>query len=108
MPLERDEGEYAYMGQLLLHGVAPYKLAYSMKFPGSAAMYALFLAVFGDSTAAIRLGLSIANFVTVALIYFLGQRLLGMGIGALLVFVAVAMLARFVVRPVTRVLGWPI
>ncbi len=31
-----------------------------------------------------------------------------MGIGALLVFVAVAMLARFVVRPVTRVLGWPI
>jgi putative ABC transport system permease protein len=37
-----------------------------------------------------------------------GQRLLGMGIGALLVFVAVAMLARFVVRPVTRVLGWPI
>ena len=31
-----------------------------------------------------------------------------MGIGALLVFVAVAMLARFVVRPVTRVLGWPL
>ena len=77
LPLERDEGEYAYGGQLLLRGVAPYRLAYSMKFPGSAAMYALFLAVFGDSTAAIRLGLSIANFVTVALIYFLGQRLLG-------------------------------
>jgi putative ABC transport system permease protein len=37
-----------------------------------------------------------------------GHRLIGMGIGALLVFVAVAMLARFVVRPVTRVLGWPI
>jgi putative ABC transport system permease protein len=36
------------------------------------------------------------------------QRLLGMGVGALLVFVAVAMLARFVVRPVTRVLGWPL
>jgi putative ABC transport system permease protein len=36
------------------------------------------------------------------------QRLLGMGIGALLVFIAVAMLARFVVRPVTRVLGWPL
>ena len=31
-----------------------------------------------------------------------------MGIGALLVFIAVAMLARFVVRPVTRVLGWPL
>jgi putative ABC transport system permease protein len=36
------------------------------------------------------------------------QRLLGMGIGALLVFVAVAMLARYVVRPVARVLGWPL
>ena len=36
-----------------------------------------------------------------------GHRLIGMGIGALLVFVAVAMLARFVVRPVTRALGWP-
>jgi putative ABC transport system permease protein len=36
------------------------------------------------------------------------RRLLGMGVGALLVFVAVAMLARFVVRPVTRMLGWPI
>ena len=36
------------------------------------------------------------------------QRLLGMGIGALLVFVAVAMFARFVVRPITRVIGWPL
>ena len=25
MPLERDEGEYAYAGQLMLHGLAPYK-----------------------------------------------------------------------------------
>jgi putative ABC transport system permease protein len=37
-----------------------------------------------------------------------GQRLIGMGIGALLVFVAVAMLARFIVRPVTRVIGSPL
>ena len=36
LPLERDEGEYAYGGQLLLLGVAPYKLAYSMKLPGAA------------------------------------------------------------------------
>ena len=36
------------------------------------------------------------------------QRLLGMGIGALLVFVAVSMLARYVVRPVARALGWPL
>ena len=28
MPLERDEGGMAYMGQLLLHGIAPYQHAY--------------------------------------------------------------------------------
>ena len=33
IPLERDEGEYAYAGQLLLQGIPPYKLAYNMKFP---------------------------------------------------------------------------
>src|SRR2546427_12321482 len=31
MPLERDEGEYAYAGQLILEGVPPYQLAYNMK-----------------------------------------------------------------------------
>jgi putative ABC transport system permease protein len=30
-----------------------------------------------------------------------------MGLGALLVFIAVAMLSRYVVRPLARVLGWP-
>src|SRR6266478_1003788 len=35
IPLERDEGEYAYAGQLMLQGIAPYKLAYNVKFPGT-------------------------------------------------------------------------
>jgi len=35
MPLERDEGEYAYAGQLILEGIPPYHLAYNMKFPGT-------------------------------------------------------------------------
>ena len=34
-PLERDEGEYAYAGQLILQGIPPYELAYNMKFPGT-------------------------------------------------------------------------
>ncbi len=34
MPLERDEGEYAYAGQLVLQGIPPYQLAWNMKFPG--------------------------------------------------------------------------
>jgi hypothetical protein len=40
IPLERDEGEYAYAGQLMLQGVPPYKLAYNMKLPGTYAAYA--------------------------------------------------------------------
>src|SRR5436853_1488217 len=36
LPLERDEGEYAYTGQLMLQGIVPYELAYRMKFPGTA------------------------------------------------------------------------
>ena len=48
-PLERDEGEYAYSGQLILQGIAPYQLSYSMKLPGTAAAYALFMAIFGLS-----------------------------------------------------------
>ncbi len=35
-------------------------------------------------------------------------RLLYMGVGALLLFLAVAMLAKYIVRPVSRVIGWPL
>src|SRR5688572_22922280 len=61
MPLERDEGEYAYAGQLMLQGVPPYKLSYNMKLPGTYAAYALITAVFGQSASAIRLGLALIN-----------------------------------------------
>ena len=50
MPIERDEGEYAYAGQLILQGVPPYKEAYNMKLPGTYAAYAAIMAVFGTST----------------------------------------------------------
>ena len=30
MPLERDEGEYAYIAQEMLRGIPPYESAYSM------------------------------------------------------------------------------
>ena len=44
-PLERDEGEYAYAGQLILKGIPPYEFAYSMKLPGTYAAYAAIMAV---------------------------------------------------------------
>ena len=56
MPLERDEGEYAYAGQLMLEGEPPYRLIYNMKMPGTYAAYAWIMAVFGQSAAGIHLG----------------------------------------------------
>ena len=51
MPLERDEGEYAYAGQLLLQGIPPYELAYNIKLPGTYLMYAAGMAIFGQTLA---------------------------------------------------------
>lgn len=69
MPLERDEGEYAYAGQLLLHGVPPYKLAYNMKLPGAYIAYAAIMAVFGQTMEAIRYGMLIINIATILVLY---------------------------------------
>lgn len=74
-PLERDEGEYAYAGQLMLEGIPPYKLAYNMKFPGTYAAYALVMASAGQTTIGIHLGLLFVNAATCALIFFLTRRL---------------------------------
>jgi len=76
IPLERDEGEYAYAGQLILQGVPPYKLAYNMKLPGTYASYALIMAVFGQTTAGIHLGFAVVNLACIGLVFLLGRKLL--------------------------------
>ena len=76
IPLERDEGEYAYAGQLILQGIPPYKLAYNMKFPGTYAAYALIMSIFGQSIQAIHIGLLLINVATIALIFLVGRRLI--------------------------------
>jgi hypothetical protein len=77
IPLERDEGEYAYGGQLLLHGIDPFHLCYTMKLPGTAAAYSFFLLLFGQTGAAIHLGLLLVSSATTILIYFLASRFWG-------------------------------
>jgi hypothetical protein len=76
MPLERDEGEYAYAGQLILHGVPPYKEAYNMKLPGTYAAYALIMAGFGQSASAIHIGLALFNAASILLIFLIGRKIL--------------------------------
>ncbi len=74
-PLERDEGEYAYMGQLLLQGIPPYSEAYNMKFPGTYLMYALIMAVFGQTAQGIHIGLMIVNCASILLVYLLARKM---------------------------------
>jgi hypothetical protein len=77
MPLERDEGEYAYAGQLMLEHIPPYKFAYNMKLPGTYAAYAGLMALFGESPWGIHIGVLFVNTGTIVLVFFLATRLFG-------------------------------
>jgi hypothetical protein len=81
VPLERDEGEYAYAGQLLLEGVPPFSQAYNMKMPGIYVAYAGILACFGQTSSSIHLGLLIVNILCSVMLYFLGKRLFNRRVG---------------------------
>ncbi len=76
VPFERDEGEYAYMGQLLLHGIPPYSLAYNMKLPGTYMMYALMMSVFGQTMQGIHLAFMVMNCATVVVLYLFAKKLI--------------------------------
>ena len=77
VPLERDEGEYAYAGQLILKGVPPYLEAYNMKFPGTYYAYALVMALFGETARGIHVGLMLVNTGTALIVFATARRLAG-------------------------------
>lgn len=74
IPLERDEGEYAYAGQLILQGIAPYTLAYNMKLPGGYPAYAAIMAIFGQTISGIHVGFLLIHLITVFLLIFIARR----------------------------------
>ena len=77
VPLERDEGEYALMGQLILDGMPPYLEAANMKFPGIYYAYSAILAVFGQTVTGIHVGLLAVNLFSTVILYLLARPLLG-------------------------------
>src|ERR1700682_2830186 len=91
-PLDRDEGEYAYAGQLMLAGIPPYKLAYNMKLPGTYAAYAAAFAVFGESVQAVHMALLVTNLATIVLVALIGKRFFG-GTGGVCAGVVYAVLS---------------
>ncbi len=78
-PLERDEGEYAYAGQLILQGILPYQAPslYKYKLPGIYFVYALIIGLFGETQSGVHAGLLVANIATVILLFLLAKRLFG-------------------------------
>jgi hypothetical protein len=81
VPLERDEGEYAYAGQLILQGIPPYGSLYSMKFPGIYAAYAVIMGLCGQTHWGIHFGLLIINLLTATGLVLLGSVLLDSTVG---------------------------
>jgi len=81
IPLERDEGEYAYAGQLILQGIPPYGSLYSMKLPGIYAAYAAILELFGQTHRGIHLGLLAVNVLTAMGLVLLGGALMHRTVG---------------------------
>ena len=94
-PLERDEGEYAYAGQLILQGIPPYQLAYNMKLPGTYAAYSAIMAVFGETPAGIHAGLIVINSVSIFLVFLIVRRLFD----PLAAVIAGASFGLFTIRP---------
>ncbi len=78
---ERDEGEYAYAGQLILQGIPPYQLAYNMKFPGTYLAYAAIMGVFGQTRAGVHTGFIFVNAAGILFVYLLTARLGGRAAG---------------------------
>jgi hypothetical protein len=77
VPLERDEGEFAYFGQLILQGIPPYQEAYSMKLPGVHLAYAAIMALFGQTPSGIHLGLIVVNLIAIVFVYLLAREFFG-------------------------------
>ena len=94
VPFERDEGEYAYGGQLILQGILPYQQIYNMKLPGIYAAYAGLMVVFGQTHMGIHLGLMFINAVTIVLVFLLAKQLYDpiVGLVAAAAFAAMSLL----------------
>ncbi|MGE0567588.1 MAG: ArnT family glycosyltransferase [Bacteroidia bacterium] len=75
IPFERDEGAYAYYGQMILEGKIPYKDFYEQKLPGIFYFFAFIVSVFGSSVEELHTGFIYINLISIILIYFAAKNL---------------------------------
>jgi len=77
MPLERDEGEYAYAAQEILRGNMPYEDTFCQKPPVVFFWYIAGFGLFGQNLFAIHLIMTLAAALSAFGVYLLARRLLG-------------------------------
>ncbi len=77
LPLERDEGEYAYIAQQMLRGSVPYLDAFDQKPPGVFVAYAIAFVAFGESIEVIHLFSYLWTAGVALLLFLIVRRLAG-------------------------------
>ncbi len=73
--MERDEGIYTYIGQLILEGKKPYIDFYETRFAGIFYCYAALVAIFGYTIEGVALGILLINSLTILFLFDLTRRL---------------------------------
>ncbi|HND89361.1 MAG TPA: glycosyltransferase family 39 protein, partial [Saprospiraceae bacterium] len=82
LPLERDEGGFAYIGKMMLGGQRLYTDLYDSKLPGLYGLYGVFVSVFGYHPSGIHLGLLLCNVAAAAWLFLLSRRAFGAAVAA--------------------------
>jgi 4-amino-4-deoxy-L-arabinose transferase-like glycosyltransferase len=77
VPLERDEGEYAYAAQEIIRGYMPYTDSFCQKPPVVFLWYLTGIAVFGETATGIHLAMAFAAALAALGVYILVDRLQG-------------------------------
>lgn len=83
LPLERDEGEYAYGARLVLEGDFNYDALRTLKLPGVHVVLAPFLWIFGPTPAALRAALLCCDLGSALALFLLVRAFLGAWTAAL-------------------------
>ena len=95
VPLERDEGEYAYIAQRMLHGEVPYRDNFNQKPPAVFAAYLIPIWLCGTSIAAIHVTTFLWTAGTAVFLFLLARELTGARAAAIsVVFFSVLSITR--------------
>jgi len=81
LPLERDEGEYAYIAWRMTFGEMPYLDWFDQKPPGIFAAYRVAIGLSDDAVVAIRALAAVFSAVSSIALFYLVRSLLGVGAG---------------------------